>query len=88
MKHESYATANALALIGGVWYILCVVWIAVSRSSYMEVMGKWFHGVDFKSLPPTVPTMGSITIGLITFVGFAWISGYVFAVFYNKFVKK
>lgn len=88
MKHEPRATANAAAAVGGIWYILCVLWVAFSQGSYMGVMSTWFHGVDFKSLPPATPDIGSMTIGLITFVGFVWISGYVFAIFYNQFAKK
>ena len=88
MKHEPNTTAQALAIVGGMWYVLCVLWVFVSKSSYMGVMSSWFHGVDFKSLPPTTPDLGSIIFGLVTFVGFAWVSGYLFAVFYNQFLKK
>lgn len=88
MKHEPKATAHALALVSGIWYMLCVLWIVVSQTSYMGIMSTWFHGVDFSSLPPATLDIGSITIGLITFVGFAWISGYAFAVVYNQFIKK
>lgn len=87
MKHEPNATANALALVGVIWYVLCVAWVAISQNSYMGVMSTWFHGVDFKSFPPATPDFGSMTIGLVTFVGFAWISGYMFALAYNSFIK-
>lgn len=88
MKHEPKATAHAIALVGGAWYVLCVLWVAVSQGSYMGIMSSWFHGVDFAALPPATPDMGSITVGLLTFVGFAWISGYAFTVAYNYFLKK
>ncbi len=88
MKKDPTATANALALVAGAWYILCVLWVVVSKGSYMGVMSTWFHGVDFNALPPSTPSLGSITIGLITFIGFAWISGYMFAVAYNQFERR
>lgn len=88
MKHEPKATANALAMIGGVWYVSCVLWVVVSRSSYMGVMSTWFHGVDYKALPTTTMTVSSILVGLVSFIAFAWLSGYFFAVAYNKFIKK
>lgn len=88
MKHEPKATATALALVAGAWYVLCVLWVVGSRSSYMGVMSTWFHGVDYKALPNTTMTVSSILVGLVSFVSFAWISGYFFAVVYNKFIKK
>lgn len=88
MKKNVIATANAAALVGGIWYLLCVLLVVVSRSSYMEIIGTWFHGVDYNSLPPSTVTPTSFWVGLISFAVFVWVSGYFFAVFYNKFVKK
>ena len=88
MKHDPKATANALALVGAGWYVLCVLWVVVSKSSYMGVMSTWFHGVDYNALPSTSLTANSTLVGFVSFVIFSWISGYFFAVFYNKFVKK
>ncbi len=88
MKKDPQATANALAVVGGAWYALCVVWIAVSKASYMGIMGTWFHGVDYGALPSAPLTINSALVGLVSFVAFAWISGYFFAVVYNYFVKK
>lgn len=88
MKHEPKATANALALVGGAWYLLCVFWVAVSRGSYMGVMGTWFHGVDYNTLPSTTLTLSSVLVGFLSFVVFAWVSGYFFAIAYNNFARK
>ncbi|OGK19604.1 hypothetical protein A3G67_01025 [Candidatus Roizmanbacteria bacterium RIFCSPLOWO2_12_FULL_40_12] len=88
MKHEPKVTANALAVVGGIWYVLCVFWVMVSKSSYMGIIGSWFHGVDFNALPTATLTTSSVLTGLVSFVAFAWISGYIFAVAYNKFLKK
>lgn len=88
MKKDPRATANALALTAGLWYVVCVLWVLVSRGSYMGVMSTWFHGVDFNALPTTMPSVSSLTVGLISFTGFAWISGYIFALAYNRFAKQ
>ena len=87
MKHDVKATANSLAVVGGVWYVLCVLWVLVSKSSYMGVIGSWFHGVDFNMLPKTTLSLSSIILGFVSFVVFSWISGYFFAKVYNVFVK-
>lgn len=88
MKKDSQATANALATVAGAWYLLCVLWIMVSKSSYMGIMGSWFHGVDYNALPSVTLTTNSAIVGFISFVAFAWVTGYLFATFYNSFVKK
>ena len=88
MKHEPITTANALSFVAGFWYVLCVLWVVLSQNSYMGVIKSWFRGVDFSFLPPAAPNLNSMTIGLITFVGFAWISGYFFATCYNKLLKR
>jgi hypothetical protein len=87
MEHNPKATANALAIVGGGWYVLCVLWVLVSRNSYMGILGTWFHGVDYNALPSTSLSFGSVVVGLVSFVVFAWVSGYSFAVVYNKFIK-
>lgn len=88
MKKDPKATAHALGIIAGVWYVLCVLWIIISKGSYMGLMSTWFHGIDFNALPSATPSLGAMTIGLITFVGFAWISGYFFAVIYNRLLNR
>lgn len=87
MKHQPTTTANALAVLGAIWYMLCVLWVLISRSSYMGIMATWFHGVDFNALPSTTLTFGSVIFGFISFVVFAWVSGYFFAKLYNYFAK-
>ena len=88
MKKDPKATAHALAIVAGLLYVLCVLWIIISKGSYMGVMSTWFHGIDFNALPSATPTLDAMTIGLITFIGFAWISGYFFAVIYNRLLNR
>lgn len=85
MKHNPKATANALAIVGGGIYLICAVWTLLARSSFMVVMNMWAHGIELSALPTRTLDLGTLLIGFITFVLTAWISGYAFAVIYNKF---
>src|SRR3990167_8919427 len=87
MKCDTKASANATAIVGGAAYLICVVWVYFSKSSYMGVMSSWFHGVDFKGLPAKQLELGSAFWGFITFTVFLWLVGYFWAYFYNKFTK-
>lgn len=85
--HKPKATANALAVVGGALYVICAVWTLISRESFMGVMGSWAHSIDMNALPQKTPDFGLLTIGFITFVLAARVTGYAFAVVYNKFAK-
>ena len=87
MKHNPKATANALAVVGGVLYLICAAWTLFSRGSFMGVMNTWAHGVELSALPSKTPDLGTLTIGFVTFVLAAWVTGYAFAVCYNYFAK-
>lgn len=86
--HNPKATANALAFVGGVSYILCAVWTLLSKASFMRLMSTWVHGIDMSALPQKTPDFGTLILGFITFVIAVWITGYAFAVSYNYFAKK
>lgn len=88
MKHDPKATANALVVVGGGLYIICAAWILLSRDSFMGVINTWVHGIDLSALPSKTPDLGTLLMGLLTFVISAWLTGYVFAVVYNNFVRK
>lgn len=88
MQHNPKATANALAAVGGALYLICTLWTILSRDSFMELMGSWAHGIDLSLLPQKPLDMGTVLIGLLTFVLSAWVTGYVFALAYNYFAQK
>lgn len=87
MKKDVKATANAVALVGGAAYVICAVWVAVSRENFMSLFGTWFHGVDVASLPFRQLDLGGVLVGLVTFVISSWLAGYFFAKVYNSFAK-
>ena len=85
--HNPKATANALAVVGGVLYIICAIWTMVSKESYLRMMSTWAHSLDMNALPQKTPDFGTLVIGLVTFIIAAWVVGYAFAVCYNYFAK-
>lgn len=87
MKHDPKTTANALTVVGSGLYVICVAWTSFSRNSFMGVMNTWTHGIELSALPSKTPDFGSLTIGLITFAAATWLTGYAFAVVYNKLVQ-
>lgn len=88
MNHNPKATANALAVIAGVLYLICAVWTLISRNSYMGVMNTWVHGIELSALPAKNLDFGTLLIGFVTFVLASWVTGYAFAYTYNYFAKK
>lgn len=88
MKHNPMASANALASVGAILYVICAGWVLLSRSSFMGMMNTWAHGVNMGALPFKTPDVGTILIGLLTFTVVAWLTGYAFALLYNYFLGK
>lgn len=88
LPHPPVTTANALTATAVVLYVLCVVWVKISRPTYMSMMGGWFHGVNWQALPAAPMMGGNLLSGLVTFAIVAWVSGYLFASFYNWFASR
>lgn len=86
--HNPKATANALAVVGGVLYIICTIWTLISKESFLGLMGTWAHSLDMNSLPQKTPDFGTLIIGFVTFTLAVWVVGYAFAICYNYFAKK
>lgn len=86
--HNPKATANALAVVGGVLYIICAAWTLISKESFMGLMGSWAHSIDVNALPQKTSDFGALTIGFVTFTIVAWVTGFCFAHCYNYFAKK
>lgn len=81
------AKANALAIVGALFYIICAGWVMLSKSSFIVLFSTWTHSVDLSALPSKTPDLMSVLIGFITFTIAVWIAGYLFAIFYNFFEK-
>lgn len=88
MNHKPKAMANALAVVAGASYLVCVVWSYIWRESFIAIFNTWTHTVDLSGLPTRQPDFGSMLIGFVTFVIASWLTGYAFAYTYNYFAKK
>jgi len=88
MKHNPIATANALATTGGLFYIVCRVLVVLFPDLSYTIAQSWFHGIGIAKLGSWDLSLGSFFLGLISFVVFAWVTGYIFAIVINYFNKK
>ncbi|KKR10829.1 MAG: hypothetical protein UT39_C0014G0018 [Candidatus Woesebacteria bacterium GW2011_GWA1_39_21] len=87
MKNNPTATANALAVTGGIFYIACRILVGVFPDLMYTIAQSWFHGIGMASGSWNL-SLESFFIGLISFVVFAWVTGYLFASIYNYFSKR
>ena len=88
MKHHPLATANAAALTVGVIYLVCALSVLLFPDMVLSIARTWFHGVTLSEFSNTSITPVSFLVGLFTSGAGGWAIGYVFAYFYNSFVKK
>lgn len=80
------ATANATALTLGFVYVACAILVGIFPEFYKAVTISWFHGLDVTKIWTGAPR-GNFVLGLTTIVASGWVTGYVFAWTYNRFVK-
>lgn len=88
MKHSPTATANALATIGGTFYIACRMLVGLFPNLFFSIAQSWFHGIELTNSNYWNPSMITFVNGLVSLTAFAWITGYFFAVVYNYFNKR
>jgi len=86
MMLNEKAAANAAGVLGAVYYLACYLIASVTPGLYKAVALTWFHMVDFGSLWRDVPR--GFGLGIISFTLASWVTGYVFAMLYNKLTKK
>lgn len=88
MKYNPTATANALAITSGIFYVACRVLVGLFPGLMFSIAQSWFHGVGLVQSDLLDLTLTDFSIGIVSLVIFAWITGYTFAVVYNYFSKK
>lgn len=88
MRINEKAAANALGLLAALYYSICAILVYVASNLYKSIAVSWAHGADVSQIwLNQPPSMGSIIWGFITFTVSAWITGYMFALLYNYFIK-
>ncbi len=86
MKLNERALANASALLTGIVYIVCDLWVIIFPNFFKVVSQSWFHGIDL-GLIWTGGSRGNFFLGLISAVIGMWLVGWFFAWAYNRSVK-
>ena len=81
-KLNAKAIANALGILAAVSYIICAAIIWINKDFAVRVGSYLVHGIDLTNI--AVRGLGDSIIGLILGTAIAWVTGYVFAVIYNK----
>ena len=86
MKLNEKALANALALVGAIYYIACYIIALIMPDVYKTIAQTWFHMLDLSSAWKDAPD--GLVLGLVSFTAVSWVSGWLLASSYNKFLVK
>lgn len=85
MKLKETALANAAGLLGAIYFVGCYLVAWALPAFYKSVAESWMHMLNLSSLWKQGPS--NFVLGFVSFVIVSWVSGYLFAWLYNKFVK-
>lgn len=88
MKHNPMATANAVGVTTAVIFVACRLFVGLFPDFMFSIAQSWFHGIELTRLAEWNLTPATFIWGLLSSTAFAWTAGYLFAYFYNIFVKK
>ena len=75
--------AFSLALVTAILSIICALLIAVAPEAMTKLFGTIFHGIDIQEIA-TPFSWGNAVLGTIVITVIALITGWLFAVVYNK----
>lgn len=85
MKLKVMAMANAAGLLGAIYFIGCWVIAGILPDLYKAIFVSWMHMIEVSSLWKTGSS--SFLLGFVSFTVVSWVTGWLFAWFYNKFAK-
>jgi len=85
-KLSEKGIALASAVLTAISYIICFAIVVIFKESSLKFFNLFFHGIDLTSLA-TIPNITNGVIGLMVSVAAAYISGWIFALVYNKAAK-
>lgn len=88
MKKSPNATANAAAMTTAALFVVCRTAFIVAPDLALSIGRSWFHGIDIGKIQAMNLTTESFVLGIVSATVGAWLTGYLFAVSYNMFVKK
>ncbi len=76
--------AYALASVSAILYIICAILIAIAPEATIKFFGSLFHGINIELITQKSISFGSAIIGFVEIVVGSLLTGWLFAVFYNK----
>ena len=87
MKFNKILLANASAVWIGIIYLVCRFLVVLFPELSKAVTQSWFHGIGFSRFDSSNLTVSSLVLGLVSSVLTVWVIAYLFAQFYNYFLK-
>ena len=85
MKLKETAAANAMAVLGAIYFVGCWLIAWAMPAFYKSIAQSWAHTINLSGL--WKQSQSDMLTGFISFVLISWLTGYLFAWLYNKFVK-
>lgn len=85
-KLSEKGIASAAAVITFILSILCLIVVFAFKDSAFSLFNLFFHGIDLSKIK-AVPDLIRGILGSIILAIIAYVSGWIFAVVYNKFAK-
>ncbi len=85
MKLNQGAMAKGFGVLGAAYFLACYVVALFTPGLYKVVASSWFHMLDLSSVWKSAPS--GFVLGLVSFSVASYLSGWLLAWAYNKFVK-
>jgi len=86
MKLNEKALASAMAIISAASYSVCALGLMLFPKYTIAILNSWLHIMGVRSTEGLTLSFPGLVFGLLTFTVVAWISGWVLAYLYNKFI--
>ncbi|MEK7078262.1 MAG: DUF5676 family membrane protein [Patescibacteria group bacterium] len=88
MQLNAKKFASAAALTVGILYIVCAIFVALWPDFAMQLLGQVAHIVNVDKFAGDVAiTASGVIAGLVEVMIYAYVSSWIFAGLYNRFVK-
>ncbi|HEX6977199.1 MAG TPA: DUF5676 family membrane protein [Patescibacteria group bacterium] len=86
MKLNQMAVANTFGIVAALYFIGCAILATFAPDIYKTVAQSWFHSVNLSAV--WKPSQDGFLVGLVTFTGVSWVTGWLGALIYNSFTRK
>lgn len=80
--------AHAVTVVTAVFYVICAALSLVAPDLLFSIVAPWFHSINIEAIKvTTMPSMGTLLIGLITISVVTWVTTYATIELYNRLTK-